>query len=173
MANSGCYFHIHQSEQPLAINHSSVVPVLTSCRPAVEFSTSLLYPIALVFTVHVSPYVCVCRNEGEWNEAESSYCIYKFTHQIFTESDALFALRRHYVLQRMPEWELLLWTPFIYIFFPIPSPFLGLYMKIFHWEPYKGQVSFCFSNSSSIYLLIEKGTIGYNLIITKLSFSSY
>ena len=113
---------------------SYIVPVFTSfCKPALEFSTFLLFPISLVFIVHVSLYVCVSAEmKVEWNEAKSYYCIYKFTHQIFTESDALFALMSHYVVQRMPEWELLLGAPFIYTCFPIPSPFLGFYTKIFH-----------------------------------------
>jgi hypothetical protein len=30
--------------------------------------------------------------EVGWNGAESIYCIYKFTHHIFTESDIVFAI---------------------------------------------------------------------------------
>lgn len=67
MANSGCYFHIHQSEQIPAIYHSSVVPVLTSCTPAVD---EVLHfpPLSHSPGVHCACIsVCLCLQKWRWS----------------------------------------------------------------------------------------------------------
>lgn len=104
------------------------------------------------------------------------YCIYKLTHQIFTESDALLALISFYALQKMPECEL----PFVPLYlytFPNLLTFSGRLHKdislVSEIQPYKEHVCPCISKSSIIYSLIEKRIIICNLIITQLFFPSY
>lgn len=109
--------------------------------------------------------------EVGWNEAESTYGTYKFTHQIFTESDAILALTESLCIAESAQLGATLLHILNMHISQSSPPSMGFYTKIFHRDPYEGPACSCISNSRSTYLLIERSTIQCNLIITK--FASY